>query len=139
METMSLALMSVAILQFTLVPPLADLNRSHAVNPSWPPHARFYVVTQVLVTSGLGLAALYFLWSGRVPRDLGVCITTVLTSVALGGFFLSAASVRLYRGALNAQSGLGGVRVATIDGNVLNFGAAAILFAIGRVAYLIST
>lgn len=136
METASLTLMTLAILQFTVVPPIADFNRSHALNPEWPPHARFHVVTQVIVTSGLGVAALWFLWSDRVSRELGVCIATILASVALGGFFAGAAGVRLYGGQLNARAGLGGIRPAGVDGNVLNFGAAAVLFLVGRLMNL---
>lgn len=127
-------MMTVAVLQFTIIPLIADLNRSHATNPDWPGHARNHLVVQVLTTSAVGLLALFFLWSGRVDGALGLCIATMLAFAALLPFFISVALSPLYGGRLMpARIGIGRITLGRIEGNLLNFGSAAVLFLLGRL------
>jgi hypothetical protein len=125
--------MTIGVLQFTVVPPIVDFSRTHATNPAWPRHARFHVVTQVLTTSGIGLIALFCLWSDRMPPNLGICFATILSLVALGGFFLSALSARFYDGAVSADETSPAILFGAIDGNVANFGSAMFAVVLGRL------
>jgi hypothetical protein len=132
--TIGMMLMTVAILQFTVIPLIADLNRSHAANPGWPGHARLHVVLQALTTSAIGCLALFLLWSGRVSYELALCLATMLAGAALAPFFASVLTRKLYGGELTpVPIGIAGVRLGRIEGNVLNFGSSAVLFLVGRL------
>lgn len=132
-----MAFMTIAILQYTVIPLFADLNRTHAANPEWPGHARNHLVTQVLTTSSLGACALYFLWSGRVVQELAICIAMILSVAALAPFFISSLASPIFGGqVMPVRRGLGNVRFGRIEGNLANFGLSAILLVTGRVLLL---
>lgn len=135
MQTLGIVLMSIAILQYGLIPLIADLNETHARNPRWPVHARFHVVTQVLTGAAIAAVALFLLWSPRIERPLGICLAATLSFCVLGAFFASAAFRSLYGGALSdAENGIRQMR--GIDLNLLNFGFAAALLLVGRLLLL---
>ena len=137
MEATGLTLMTIAILQYTIIPLFADLNRSHAANPDWPGHARNHLVTQVLTTSSLGVLALYFLWSGRMERELGICLAILCSAAALIPFFVSTIFSGMFGGQLmSSRMGLGRIHFANIEGNLANFGLAAVLLVTGRLMLL---
>jgi hypothetical protein len=132
-----MVLITIAILQYTVIPLFADLNRTHAANPEWPGHARNHLVTQVLTTSALGLLALFFLWSGRVNQDLGICLAMLMSVAALGPFFISSISAPLFGGQIMpSRQGLGTITIAGIEGNLANFGLSAVLLIVGRLLLL---
>ena len=63
MLTIAKILLTLTVLGYALVTIKADFNKTHATNPKWTPHARFHVVWQILSYSGVGLIALYLIWS----------------------------------------------------------------------------
>ena len=134
-ETIGLVLMSVAILQYGLVPLFADLNATHARNARWTSHARFHVVTQVLTGAAIASLALYARLAPGMTRSAGVCLAATLGFCGLGAFFASADCRALYGGALRDPAG-GMPRVRNIDLNVLNFGIALLLLVAGRLLLL---
>ncbi len=135
MEILGLAVMSLAVLMYGVIPLFADLNRTHATNPAWTQHARFHVVTQVLTTSAVAAISLWLLWSPDIDRSLGICVAAALSFAVLGSFFVSAALRRFYGGALSDEEG-GIAKFRAVDLNLLNFGAAALLLVVGRVMLL---
>lgn len=137
MTGIGLTLITIAILQYTIIPLFADLNRTHAANPAWPGHARNHLVTQVLTTSSLGVLALYFLWSGRFEHQTALCLTMMCSMAALAPFFLSTVTAPLFGGQIMPQrEGLGRITLAGIEGNVANFGLSAVLLIMGRILTL---
>ena len=134
MELIGLLVMTTAILMYGVIPILADFNSSHATNPSWSPHARFHVVTQVLTSSAIAFVALVLIWIPGNNRALYVCVAVIISSCVLGGFFLSALSKKSYGGQLSDNP----IR-RRIDPNLANFAASAVLLFTGRIFILASS
>ncbi|MGW4912732.1 hypothetical protein [Streptomyces sp. NPDC004270] len=105
MFTTARILLTFVVLGYSLVPALADFNRTHATNPLWTGHARYHVVWQVSSYLGIGAVSLGLLW---LPLEHPVWRAHLTAAIALcvyGGFFAAAASRRLYGGTLADENG----------------------------------
>ena len=102
-------LLTAAAAGYSVVPVVADLNRTHATNPLWDPHARFHVVWQVSSYVGVALVNLVLVWAG--PPGAGkLLLATALAACMYGGFFVAVLTRRRYGGALYNDNGYPPVR-----------------------------
>jgi hypothetical protein len=67
-------LLTLNTLGYSLGPALAHFNKTHATNPLWTPHAHFHVVWQVLSYCGIGLIALWLIWTAGAPLKLWLAV-----------------------------------------------------------------
>jgi hypothetical protein len=105
METTARILLTLTALGYSAVTIIADLNKTHASNPLWTPHARFHLVWQVLSYSGIGLIALYLIWaSGPMPIER-LYLAAALSVAVYGGFFGAVFSRPMYGGGLYDNNG----------------------------------
>ncbi|MDG2046762.1 MAG: hypothetical protein P8J79_06050 [Halioglobus sp.] len=124
--------MSVAIALYTVIPPLVDLiTDTHVFNIQWVPHARMHTVWLLGTTSGVGLIALYLLWSADAHDRFRINLSGILSVVVLGAFFLSAVTISLYGGSLSDMADDLYKGPFGVDANLFLFTIAAILLAVG--------
>ena len=62
MLTLARILLTLTVLGYGFATIKVDLNKTHAANPTWTPHARFHVVWQILSYTGIGVISLYLIW-----------------------------------------------------------------------------
>jgi hypothetical protein len=98
--------MTVATAIYGFVPPFADFDATHALNPLWPGHARYHVVWQVIITFWLAVLGLFLLWTKSTERKFATKISFLLGLIVLGGFLCNAAVRHLYGGALTDANGV---------------------------------
>jgi hypothetical protein len=98
-------LLTLAALGFSVIPIVADLNKTHAANPLWTPHARFHVVWQVLSYSGIALVALYVIWASGPMQFERLYLAAALGVAVYAGFFGAVFGRPLYGGGLFDTNG----------------------------------
>ncbi len=98
METIARILLTLTTLGYSGVTIMADLNKTHASNPLWTPHARFHVVWQVLSYSGIGLIALYLIWAPGALAIERLYLAAALSVAVYAGFFGAVFSRPAYGG-----------------------------------------
>jgi hypothetical protein len=94
-------LLSIAALHLVFIPPIADLNASHVLNPLWPGHARLHTVWLITTNSLIAMASLWLLW--RPPQgelQKAIRLAGTLVGAILIGFFVAGSTQGLYGGAL---------------------------------------
>jgi hypothetical protein len=98
-------LLTLAALGFSVITIVADLNKTHATNPLWTPHARFHLVWQVLSYSGIALVALYLIWASGPMQYERLYLAAGLAVAVYGGFFGAVFGRPLYGGGLFDSNG----------------------------------
>lgn len=105
MLTVARILLTLSVLGYAAGTIKADFNKTHATNPAWTPHARFHVVWQILSYSGIGLIALYLIWSGGPNAFEHLIVAAALAVAIYGAFFATVLSRPVYQGSLYDQNG----------------------------------
>ena len=105
MLTIARILLTLTVLGYAAVTIKADFNKTHATNPKWTPHARFHVVWQILSYSGVGLIALYPIWSDGPNPIERLYLAAAISAAIYGAFFAAVVARPLFGGALYDDNG----------------------------------
>jgi hypothetical protein len=98
-------LLTLNTLGYSLATILVDLNKTHATNPDWVPHARFHLVWQVICFNMLGALALLGLWlPGSYPNERIYAVILIAAAV-YGSFFVALLTKNSYGGGLYDRNG----------------------------------
>jgi hypothetical protein len=126
-------LLTLATLMYSLVPPVVDLNRTHATNPLWVSHARFHVVWQTMIMLGIGILSIYLLWFTDTGRNFSINLAFILGLIVLGSFLINVGAKKLYAGTLSDPNGVPPI-FKNVDANLFFF---TLAFAILLAGYII--
>jgi hypothetical protein len=103
MLTLARVLLTITVLGYGFATIKVDLNKTHAANPKWTPHARFHVVWQILSYTGIALIALYLIW---IDESRTALLAAAALSVAVyAAFFIAVLTRPLYGGGLFDDNG----------------------------------
>ena len=127
-------LLTVNTIGYSLIPVLADFNKTHATNPLWTPHARFHVVWQVTSYCGIALVALWLIWSAGPVSKLW--LAAGLAAAMYAGFFVTVFAMPRFGGTLVDANGVPPLGKTTIGGKVVVFDANLTAFSV-MVALLV--
>lgn len=129
-------LLTLATIGYGVITVKADFNRTHATNPTWPPHARFHVVWQITSYVGFGLIAFALIWTPGPYAVERLYFAAAFAGVVYGAFFIALATMALYGGSTFDPNGyrpftlpFTGPRL--LDVNVTAFSVMSLLLIIG--------
>jgi hypothetical protein len=130
---------TLAALMITGAPLLADLNKTHATNPLWTPHARFHVVWQVLSYGCLGVISLFLIWSAGPLVLERLYLACLLLGAIIVGFFLAAVSVRRFGGSFYDKNGYPPFATRQVLGKQVEFDVNATGFTVFALILAVAT
>jgi hypothetical protein len=81
------SLLTSSVATFAVINVLADWNRTHIFNPSWPPHARFHAADMSVIVWSVAAIAIWLLWRRSTEPKVGVKVAPLI-SIALWSPFL---------------------------------------------------
>jgi len=102
-------LLTIATLGYSAIPAVFDSNNTHATNPSFPGHARFHVVWQVLCQSGVSLFILYLVWVANFTGH--ALMAAILNFNWALTFFITLFNMKRFSGSLKDVNGIAPFRV----------------------------
>ena len=132
-------IVTLAALMITGAPLFADLNKTHATNPLWTPHARFHVVWQVLSYGLLGAVSLFLIWSAGPLVVERLYLACALMGAIILGFFLAAVSVRRFGGAFYDTNGYTPFATRRVLGRQVEFDVNATGFTVFALILIVAT
>lgn len=123
-------LLTLATAMYTFVPPIVDLNKTHATNPLWVSHARFHVVWQTMIMLGIGLLSIYLLWFSEIGSVFSIDLAFILGLIVLGSFVINVGAKKLYAGTLSDPNGVPPI-FKNVDANLFFFSLALLILIAG--------
>ncbi len=130
------ALLTLNTLGYSLGPAIADFNRTHATNPLWTPHARFHVVWQVLSYCGIGLIALFLIWTAGPATKLWLAVALAVAMYA--GFFATLVSMPRFGGSVADSNGVPPIATVQMGGKPLALDTNVTVFCVQVVMLLVA-
>lgn len=128
-------LLTVVTLGYSLIPSIADFNKTHATNPLWTGHARYHVVWQVSSYIFLALGVLYLIWAPSEDYVFRLELAGLCAIAVYGGFFAALFALPLYNGRTADVNGVPMVKITdtvVIDLNIIVFTIMAIFLIIAE-------
>lgn len=139
-ELVARGLLTLVAAAQALGPMGADFNRTHATNPAWTSHARFHVVWQVLIQTGVSIVVLILLWAS--PGVVSAWLAAALCANWIVTFFLAVLAMPRFDGSLaDPDTGIRPFRFrlvgrsVEVDTNL--FGASVLGLLVGLAAVLL--
>jgi hypothetical protein len=120
-------LITFCVFIFTVVIPIREVNASHVFNSSWPAHARFHEVWQLITNCGIGFLCLWLVWLKNKVQ-----LASVLVVLVMGGVLVAYAIQGFYSGSI-----LSGNMSKTILGMELAVFAASVAVAMAIAAAIL--